>query len=996
MNSLSAGQRASAASDAVQDAAQSQDIPLGRGRLRLSLLLLPAGLTLLLTVWGFNALQQRAQERLRQQMEQTADQVKTLIQLRLWQIEQLMRAQVQRTEEAPAALHSGATFEWVGLQEPWRSLRVLPVGEMALRGVRPANSQILSAALRAARSSAAMETTEMFLFERGLDSRTLAQFVYPGAASGPASGTPDAALVMTLDLDWLLESVVGPDSGHYEIVLLPDEASPLLSRTHTVQVRHQPGQSGSNMYARIRGVTSTRVIRIGTQAWLLQLQPTALTAPAREGRVEQAVLVAGAILTLILGLLGGLLWRSRMHAEVLAERKTREFLISQSRFQRAVSGTQDGVWDYDVPENRSYFSPRLFELLGFEENLAVASFDWLAQRVVEPMQNSWRLWCKEWLAQGQQFEVEVQLRREDGGAHWFRVRGQSLVNAEGEVSYMSGALSDIQVEKDAALREELMVNLTESSPDVIMAFDLEGKVLYMNNAGLQLFGSDQINAMGVTHLFSQEDVSVERKVALPQGDSASVWGGETELITTDGRVIPVSQVIIGHRGNTGAVEYYSTVLRDISVIKQGQDALRELSDRFERALNASNDGVFERRVGEDRMTLSPRFKQILGHGPDMPESREFIYNNMHPEDQLRFLAMVREKDVQGGKWSIEIRVRDQFGVYHWLHSRGEVLLDAEGKPELYSGVWTNIDERKQLEDELRQHRDNLASLVEERTARLVQARDEAQQANQVKSEFLANMSHELRTPMHAILSFARFGVEKWDRVELAKLKHWFENIYTSGSRLLDLLNNLLDLSKLEAGKMQLDLRVQETVTIARDLLIEFEALAKNKELQINLDLPLTGCGEPLATLAWVDTTRFMQVLRNLLSNAIKFSPTGTLITLRWSVGQMSIGRRATDTQQVEALIIEVSDQGMGIPEDELESVFDKFIQSSKTKSGAGGTGLGLSICREIMLAHHGTLIARNNTDVGATFEIRLPLIDPETVWPKTPEDAAEEKAVELI
>jgi len=114
------------------------------------------------------------------------------------------------------------------------------------------------------------------------------------------------------------------------------------------------------------------------------------------------------------------------------------------------------------------------------------------------------------------------------------------------------------------------------------------------------------------------------------------------------------------------------------------------------------------------------------------------------------------------------------------------------------------------------------------------------------------------------------------------------------------------------------------------------------------------------------------------------------------VGQMSIGRRATDTQQVEALIIEVSDQGMGIPEGELESVFDKFIQSSKTKSGAGGTGLGLSICREIMLAHHGTLVARNNADVGATFEIRLPLIDPETVWPKVQADAVEVKSEALM
>jgi signal transduction histidine kinase len=285
---------------------------------------------------------------------------------------------------------------------------------------------------------------------------------------------------------------------------------------------------------------------------------------------------------------------------------------------------------------------------------------------------------------------------------------------------------------------------------------------------------------------------------------------------------------------------------------------------------------------------------------------------------------------------------------------------------LTSGTLTDIDAAKLAEQELKRHRDDLAGLVEERTASAEAARAEAEKArlaaeaaNRSKSEFLANMSHELRTPMHAILSFASFGVDKAGRAERDKLAHYFGNIHKSGARLLILLNDLLDLSKLEAGKMEMQLSAHDPAALLGDAIGEAEALAKSREVRLELDTP------PAPLTVRLDGARMLQVIANLLSNAIKFSPPGGRVQVSLRPGAAPGG-----------IEIHVRDEGVGIPEDELEKVFDKFVQSSKTKTGAGGTGLGLAICREIVQAHHGIIFANPNPAPapGTCFTVAIPAL----------------------
>jgi len=256
---------------------------------------------------------------------------------------------------------------------------------------------------------------------------------------------------------------------------------------------------------------------------------------------------------------------------------------------------------------------------------------------------------------------------------------------------------------------------------------------------------------------------------------------------------------------------------------------------------------------------------------------------------------------------------------------------------------------------------NICAAIQAET-NLIRAKQAADEANRAKTEFLANMSHELRTPMHAILSFASMGNEKVGAAPVDKLQRYFSRIEESGKRLLFMLNDLLDLSKLEAGKMTFLIDQGDLLSIVKKVEGECQALMAEKQLKLIIDESCT------LTKAWFDADRILQVVTNLLSNAIKFSPAGSEIKISFNDDMLSLD----STENVDAVRLTVRDQGIGIPVDELESVFDKFVQSSETNTGAGGTGLGLAICRHIVDFHSGKIFAENNSDKGASFHLVLP------------------------
>lgn len=297
-----------------------------------------------------------------------------------------------------------------------------------------------------------------------------------------------------------------------------------------------------------------------------------------------------------------------------------------------------------------------------------------------------------------------------------------------------------------------------------------------------------------------------------------------------------------------------------------------------------------------------------------------VFSGKDPDDSFTIQHEIIRPD--GQMKTTEVRIE--------VHTRNK-----DGIPLAITGV--NIDITK----------------IKEQEKELIDAKLLAEQANAAKSEFLANMSHELRTPMHGILSFARFGIKNIETAPKEKIHKYFSNIELSGKRLLHLLNDLLDLSKFEAGKMVIEPNENNLVSIFDICYAEQEQRIKD----LSLNLKVKKSSEEI--IGYFDEVTITQVINNLLSNAVKFSPKG---------GEIEVSLKETETN----LLFTIKDQGAGVPEGELEKIFDAFIQSSHTKTGAGGTGLGLSICKKIITQHKGKIWAENNPDSGSTFTFLIP------------------------
>jgi len=407
--------------------------------------------------------------------------------------------------------------------------------------------------------------------------------------------------------------------------------------------------------------------------------------------------------------------------------------------------------------------------------------------------------------------------------------------------------------------------------------------------------------------------------------------------------------------------------RDITLDKKLE---KELEDH-KLALDASAS-IIMRDKDFRVIKINDKFCQLLGRNRNAFLGQSDIHtkfaappnNELQLRQRLEFLA-------QGTPWVGEISFLNIQNETVWFSENTTPFLDENKVPYQYLSILFDITDRKNFEAQLQQKQDNLQELVDEQTSDIKHAKEAAEQANNSKSEFLANMSHELRTPMHGIISFTSLCLKQFKGSPLGekktvKLQKFLTNIETSSQRLLSLLNDLLDLSKLEAGKEDFNFEKNDLTLLVQQIHNECSASIKEKEINFIINQPI----DPLSIVC--DKNKILQVLSNLITNAINFSIQDKTIEITIEKTNIILGKRSSDTRTTEGALVSIADQGLGIPEDELSTIFDKFIQSSKTKNGAGGTGLGLSICQEIVSAHRGKIWAEHNLDGGALFKLFLP------------------------
>jgi PAS domain S-box-containing protein len=527
---------------------------------------------------------------------------------------------------------------------------------------------------------------------------------------------------------------------------------------------------------------------------------------------------------------------------------------------------------------------------------------------------------------------------------------------------MSMPVDDLRAaQRRAEESERFLAMMLDALPVAIVTKDDTGRWVLVNEAYLAVIGKRREDVLGRTDIdvFGPEAGGVYRAQdvgILESGVPLSVEEPYRLASGAEGWRLRTKQRVIDPAGQ----RLLLAVGVDVTARREAQAASERYRTFLDAVLQAIPVAVSVKDAAHRWVIVNDAVESLHGR-----EKGEYIgravTDILAPEMAARVIAE-DEVVLSTDKPLIrEWQVTSASGTPRWLVTRKIGTRMNDGSAYVIA-VDLDVTESRAAQELLRRHRDDLELQVRERTAELLDAKNVAESANRAKSEFLANMSHELRTPMHAILSFSQLGLERLasGRIDAERTRLYFDRIHHSGSRLLALLNDLLDLSKLEAGKMAYEFGRHRLSDIATLVVGELSALARERALVVEIE----ESGDPV--FAWCDQARIVQVVRNLLSNALKFSADGRRVRL-------VLGTDPASGDVPAQARLAVIDQGIGIPEGELETVFDKFVQSSKTKSGAGGTGLGLAICREITHQHGGRLWAENNPDGGAVFTLVLPV-----------------------
>ena len=628
------------------------------------------------------------------------------------------------------------------------------------------------------------------------------------------------------------------------------------------------------------------------------------------------------------------------------DRKQAEDAIKQSeeRYRSLIVATSQIAWTADA-EGRSPDLPSWRAYSGQTE-AQVVGLGWLDAIHPDDRERTNQVWM-EAVQTISLYDIEYRIRGADGNYRYFQVRGVPILNEDGSIREWVGTCSDIHDRKQAedAIKqsEERYRSLILATSQIVWITDPEGRC--EDTPSMRAYtGQTEAEVIGYGWLdtIHPDDREGTVQVWMEAVQTKSLYEMEYRLRRADGNYRYFQARAVPILNEDGSIREWVGTSIDIHDRKQAEDAIKQSEERY-RSLIAATSQMVWTADAEGRAPDLPSWRAYTGQTEAEMAGLGWL-DAIHPDDRERTNQAWMEAVQTNSLFEIEYQIRSSDGNYRYFQVRGVPLLDEDGSIREWIGTCTDIHDRKEAE------------ILQ------AKAREAAEAASRAKSEFLANMSHELRTPLNGIMGYAQIlqrskflNEEERSRINV---------IYQCGSHLLTLINDILDLSKIEAQKVELmptDFHFPAFLQgVAEMCRIRAEIKGIHFHFPSSPELPIG---------IHADEKRLRQVLINLLSNAIKFTDAGSVTFI---VSFATEGK----------IRFEVRDTGTGIAQEQLQAIFQPFEQVGDRRRHTEGTGLGLAISQRIIELMGSTIQVQSEINVGSIFWFDAN-ISPADEWVKT-------------
>jgi PAS domain S-box-containing protein len=534
-------------------------------------------------------------------------------------------------------------------------------------------------------------------------------------------------------------------------------------------------------------------------------------------------------------------------------------------------------------------------------------------------------------------------------------------------------LAERKEARAAERRHALWLEVILSSiADGLLVTDDHGIVTYLNSAGERITRIPAAEARGqnVDELFRVIDEEAGETLPSPVHEALGLVASgprpeKTALVMPDGRSVPILVSAALMREDSGSVTGAVFLFHDMTRIREIEARRADSERRFAALADAVPALIW--MSGEDGSWeyFNSAWSQWTGLSSEQMQGYGWMAG-IHPDDLARCMSAYEASFEARMPFEIEHRLVGRNNEYRWVVNQGTPRYGPGDRFLGFIGSCVDVTEHKEAEEAFRQSEERFRRLnaeLERFSAELARGNVELelqnraiQRANEQKARFLATMSHELRTPMNAVIGFVDLLSEESAGPLTSKQKRFLGHVRTAGEHLLRLVENILDYSRIEAGRLQLNCQEFEARSVVQEVVAGISQIDRGKQLKVSIEIP-TGF------TVFADRQRFRQILYNLASNAVKFTPRGGQVTI-------SAERDSSFTY------VAVRDTGVGIAPDQLGPVFQEFHQARSPERNKGA-GLGLAITQRLVQAHGGSISVESNVGEGSCFTFSLPTASPE-------------------